>query len=362
MDNSTFDELMSSNPLIDGFETNEPVNEPENEPAEKEEAAVSESSEGSEGAEPHAEENAAQFGTGAGESPENEQNSADASSFGDGSFASYGAPSSSYSFGASSDGAPRGRNPYIAPPPPPDTPSSRAMKTVGWVLFGITALLMIAAFFVTVVSAALPEMKGGSVVLAFLPFPVACLVLGIILKRSGRRMEAFTVIGIVGIAVFIVFSLIASSDGKLSFSDDSGSDTDVFGAADRAEEVIGFELPAYSGYSYSFDTYSDESLGTLELTFSGESAEQLLASIEKSAVFHENIPNTMIGMLPSAYRSAMPDYILIYNVDSAEYNTLPRASREYEFKVILCYDFGGECSLEMLEYTLDYRASFESDM
>lgn len=358
MDNSTFDELMSSNPLIDGFETNEP----ENEPAEKEEEAVSESSEGSEGAEPHAEENTAQFGTGAGESPENEQNSADASSFGDGSFASYGAPSSPYSFGASSAGAPRGRNPYIAPPPPPDTPSSRAMKTVGWVLFGITALLMIAAFFVTVVSAALPEMKGGSVVLAFLPFPVACLVLGIILKRGGRRMEAFTVIGIVGIAVFIVFSLIANSDGKLSFSDDSGSDTDVFEAVERAEQTVGFELSSYSSYSYSLDTYFDESLGTLELTFRGDAADKLLSDIEKSPNFHESIPNAMIGMLPSAYRDTLPDYILIHNLDSGEYNTLPTAAGEYRFRTVFCYVFDGEVCFDLFEYTLDYRVAFESDV
>ena len=358
MDNSTFDELMSSNPLIDGFETNEPLPDPSVTEAEQ----VDENTESTEYT---AGENAQELGTGADKTPEiqeNEQNDTAASSFGDGSFASYSAPTSAYAFGNESEGAPRGRNPYIAPPPPPDTAATRTMKMIGWVLFGITAVLMVASFFIAIAGAAFPEMKAGAVVLAFLPFPIACLVLGFLLKRGGRRMEAFTVIGIVGIAAFIVFSLIASADGSLSLDDDFGSDSGVFGAVDRVEEVIGFELPTYSGYSYSFDTYSDESLGTLELTFSGESAEQLLASIEKSAVFHENIPNTMIGMLPSAYRSAMPDYILIYNVDSAEYNTLPRTSREYEFKVILCYDFGGECSLEMIEYTLDYRASFESDM
>lgn len=301
------------------------------------------------------------------DTPEPSQNGEDvslgASSFDDGSFAAYvteEAPKENlrtqYFPGDCATPHEPLRNVYDAAPVRPD---NRVLKIMGWIFFGITAFLMNMAFVLGIIGAA----EGINMVGAFaimLTFPIACLVIGIIIKCRGQRMRACIVMGIVGLTVITLGLLLSlvGDDSSGSMWDDI-ADEGTLDAIARAEQVSGIDLPT-PNYSF-YEEYTEYNY--LGLEFYGRSVDELMADIEKSKAFRQGIPNTMIGMLPPVARDVdSPSYVMLYNVTQDKYNTLPTVSGDYDFVAIVCYESFGDVFFEVYEYTLDYRATYDSEI
>lgn len=301
------------------------------------------------------------------DTPEPSQNGEDvslgASSFDDGSFAAYvqdEAPKENLRTQYFPGDTPEQKAPevsiYEVPPKPP---VSIALKIMGWIFFGITAFLMNMAFVLGIIGA----VEGVNMIGAFvimLTFPIACLVIGIIIKCRGQRMRACIVMGIVGTVVISLGMLLSlvGDDSSGSMWDDIG-DEETLDAIALAEEISGIDLPT-PNYSF-YEEYPEYNY--LGLEFYGRSVDELMADIEKSKAFRQGIPNTMIGMLPPAARDVdSSSYVMLYNVTQSNYNTLPTVSGEYDFVAIVCYESSGYVFFDVYEYTLDYRATYDSEI
>ena len=126
----------------------------------------------------------------------------------------------------------------------------------------------------------------------------------------------------------------------------------------RVEQMMGIDIPAHlqisthdwtkgsqsvtRGYIYSVsDVYFDDT--------AVEEFEQQLASDEK---WLPSVPNALVGIISSMSNYGSYDYILIYNVDTSEFNTLPRESGTFRFINILYSSEDNK--MQIIEYSIDY--------
>ncbi|MBQ9994603.1 MAG: hypothetical protein IJP17_07825, partial [Clostridia bacterium] len=64
------------------------------------------------------------------------------------------------------------------------------------------------------------------------------------------------------------------------------------------------------------------------------------------------VPNDLIGVLSSMLIYRGSEYVVVYNVDTSEYNTLPQESGRYNF-INIVYD-PNERLVTIVEYDIEY--------
>lgn len=295
-----------------------------------------------------------------------------ASSFDDGSFASFENPETAF-FYAQSDTPPRYSGYYPGQPvgyaPPEDSfnrygdtvpprPRNRSMRTlwiIGWICFGMSIFAMFISFIFAILSA-IPEFDGAGVIGVLALFPASCLTIGIILTARGRRSVQFIVLGSVAFSVCLMLLLLAIAFDDIE-SDGTDYDQYEYIIADT-EEIIGFELPDYDDAYY----YEEGRDRYLSLEISADEGEAFAEKVDKSMLFNSEIPNTLIGVLHESDRGLYFDEVLIYNLDTACFNELPAVDGTYKMLTVTYRDNGFGYEVEIREYELEYRTSFNSDM
>lgn len=182
------------------------------------------------------------------------------------------------------------------------------------------------------------------------PVPISSIVFGFVLKSKNYKYKKNIIVGIIMTVLLCIY-------GSFSFIF-----TNVYDHSDepiiRAEQTIGIDIPEHKqittqdwtkgtqsvsrGYIYSTsDIYFDNS--------AVESFEQHLATEDK---WLSSVSNDLIGITSPMNDYGIYDYVLVYNVDTAEYNTLPNNSGKYRFINIL-YRLE-ENQMEIVEYDIDY--------
>ena len=369
MENPMQNGYEDSNPLIDGFENYEPKMDegaPNIAPEADECEENADTGMGTGEMDPPfaAEEGEEKIPAAAEEGEEKTPDtSSGADSFNDGSFAAYAPAKQAPIYNSSTEylhieGAPLYEIPFT---PPPEDRSAKILKILGWVFFGLTIFTSFFSFIFSIVSIAMPEMNATATILVCLVFPAVSLAAGIVLKVKRAFYKPFFIIGIIGLAIISTLALLSLIDGETT-GVNSGDENDLL--IEKTEGIIGFELPDHTDVYYWTD-FSSATSAMTELQFIGDDAEELNAEVEGNRNFKNSVPNPMIGMLPPecrAYESTYIDYVLIYNETTGAYNTMPSASGTYDFIAVIVTEDYGYSYVEIYEYTLYYKTTFDSNI
>ncbi len=184
----------------------------------------------------------------------------------------------------------------------------------------------------------------------FAPIPIASLVLGFMLKAKGYKYKKNTIAGIIMAALLCIY-------GSFSFIFanvyDHGDEP-----IDRAEQIIGIDIPEHKQISTQDWTKGTQSVSrgyiyfTSDIYFESLTVEVFEKQLKNDDKWLSSVPNDLIGITSPMSDYGFYDYVLVYNVDTSEYNTLPNDSGKYRFINIL-YRLEDN-QMKIVEYDIDY--------
>lgn len=184
-----------------------------------------------------------------------------------------------------------------------------------------------------------------------LPIPIASLVLGIIFKRKGFKCTKNIVVGII---FTLLICLSAFTGDFLVENEIDNTDTAII----RAEDIIGIELPDAETINTFYWT-EEEQFNDREYIYSSTDLwleDSQAAAFEKeisvSDKWISDIPTALRGLDSSISESDMYDYVLFYNIDTGEFNTVPKENGTYKF-----YFIGYQSepkAMQINEYDIEY--------
>ena len=232
-----------------------------------------------------------------------------------------------------------------------------ALNTASNILFGLSFPALLASFIAMFVH--LFTGSGNIVIIFSLALAIANVVVGSLLRKSKNGGTKNLVLGIIATAFSFMMLIISNMDTDIfDFVTDFENEYDSVANEyiETAESFLGVDLPEYddfyetnNGFSYVY--YYD--------------LQDVVAMAEKNSNFLTSVPTTFVGMLPVEERSEYFDYCLIYNLDTREYNKLPRFPCECRMICITVTkyynddDEGGEIGIYV--YDLNYTNYVKSD-
>lgn len=182
------------------------------------------------------------------------------------------------------------------------------------------------------------------------PIPIASIVLGFVLKSKNYAYKKNVTVGIIMAALLCIY-------GSFSFIFANVYDHSEEPIV-RAEQTIGIDIPEHKQISTHDWTKGTQSVSrgyiyyTSDIYFENSSVADFEKQLAKDDKWLSFVSNDLIGITSSLNDYGFHDYVLIYNVDTAEYNTLPKDSGKYRFINIL-YKLE-ENQMKIVEYDIDY--------
>ena len=230
------------------------------------------------------------------------------------------------------------------------TPSN-VWRTISIILF-VTSILSIFGALSSVMSASnANNMFEENMWLFFLftPIPISSIIFGIILKSKGYKYKKNIIVGIIMTVLLCIYGSFT-----FMFADSYDySDEPII----NVEQTIGIDIPDHKQIRTTnwTDTQS-VSRGYIYYTsyiyFDESAVQEFEKHLPTNAKWLSTIPNDLIGIASPLNDYASCDYILIYNKDTAECNTLPDSSGTFRFVNIL---YNAERNqMEIIEYAIDY--------
>ena len=216
--------------------------------------------------------------------------------------------------------------------------------------------------------------------LVALPVPVVCIVLGAKRKKVDPQYKG-TMIGGIAIALlvclFVPFGLFVRN-----FPIDEGNVTTTRDPAmlEEVERILGIDFPAIKTKDVTLSVYGEEpddsvksaslskTLRTTDATYTKQAdVEHLRELLEQDSRWIETVPNSLYGFFPGGYGAPayFPEHektlVLLYNLDTHEFNRVPDATGTYRFlsirvdfeKNIGIFAKGSTAYLSITEYELD---------
>ena len=245
-------------------------------------------------------------------------------------------------------------------------PAGKLLGTLGWILFFASFPASFISLIIMIVSVIIGGGTGALAIGFLLAVPVASIVVGILLKRKSGEGTKNIVIGI--IAASFIGLMLGSSFGEININMDMyDEDEDEFVSEFVAsvEAKLQLDIPEYD-YSYGYSNTVEDNedyIISYDLEYYDSTSYEQVIQLCKGKYFTDQLPNTYIGMLPRAERSIDFDYCMIYNVTTGEYNKLPTASGTYRMICVTFYDWGDETGyLTVTEYNLEYINQFGSNI
>ncbi len=243
-------------------------------------------------------------------------------------------------------------------------PAGKLLGTLGWILFFASFPASFISLIVMIVSVIIGGGAGALAIGSLLAVPVASIVVGILLKRKSGEGTKNIVIGI--IAASFIGLMLGSSFGEIDINmgiEDEDESVSEFVAS--VEAKLQLDIPEYD-YSYGYSNTSEDNEDYIifyDLEYYDSASYEQVIQLCRGKYFTDRLPNTYIGMLPRAERSIDFDYCMIYNVTTGEYNKLPTASGTYRMICVTFYDWGdGTGYLTVTECNLEYINQFASNI
>lgn len=182
------------------------------------------------------------------------------------------------------------------------------------------------------------------------PIPVSSIILGFVLKAKKQKYLKNIFVGIIMTALLCIY-------GSFSFIF-----ANVYDHSDkpivRIEQTIGIDIPKHKQINTQDWTKGTQSVSrgyiysTSDIYFDDSAVEDFEKQLTNDDKWLSSISSDMIGITSPMYDSGIYDYVLIYNVDTSEYNTLPSNSGNFRFINIL-YKVKDNTML-IVEYDIDY--------
>lgn len=231
-----------------------------------------------------------------------------------------------------------------------EKPTHNKWKVLSILLFVASLISIFAAMGLVAVVSSENHLFIENMWLFFLitPIPIASLVLGFILKAKGYKYKKNIIVGIIMAALLCIY-------GSFSFifAYDHSDEPIV-----RAEQIIGIDIPEHKQISTQDWTKGTQSVSrgyiysTSDIYFDNSTVEEFEKQLKNDDKWLSSISNDLIGITSPMNDYGIYDYVLVYNVDTAEYNTLPNNSGKYRFINIL-YRLE-ENQMKIVEYDIDY--------
>ncbi len=187
----------------------------------------------------------------------------------------------------------------------------------------------------------------------FIPIPLASVIFGYVMKKKGYFYKKNVITGFIMIGVLILYGSFTFIIGNAV----DHSDAQLL----RVEETVGIDLPEplrINVYDYTngdvLDEYTGEVKQASELLYSVADLESFESVFESDERWISEVPSALVGVCSEMY-SSYYDYIIIYNVTTGEFNTLPEETGNYQFINIL---YSADGNLMML---VEYDKAFIAD-
>lgn len=183
------------------------------------------------------------------------------------------------------------------------------------------------------------------------PIPIASIVFGFILKAKNRKHKKNIIVGII---MTVILCLYGSFTFVFSDLYDHSPDPVI-----QIEQLIGMDIPEYKQINTQDWTKGSQSVPrgyyihyTSDVYFENGAMKNFESRIIDDDRWLAAVPNDLIGITSPFSDSGFYDYMLIYNADTDEYNTLPQNSGTYTF-INVC--LGAEQKqMKIVEYEIEY--------
>lgn len=226
------------------------------------------------------------------------------------------------------------------------------LRTVSIVLFIASLLSIIAGMNLIFVVSEINGLFVENIWVLFLftPITVASVVFGFILKSKGYKYKKNIIAGIIMTVVLCIYGSFAFIFAGMY----DHSDTPVI----ETEQTIGIDIPEYTSIStedmsqWGQRPSGERTLYKSEITFNNSQSEEFEKQIRTDERWLSSVPNDLVGVMTWYRDFTVYDYVLIYNTDTAEFNSLPENEGMYHFINIL-YSSEGDRMI-IIEYDIDF--------
>lgn len=233
-----------------------------------------------------------------------------------------------------------------------EKPMNNKWKVLSVILFVASLLSIFGALGLVAMVSSKNRLFVENMWLFFLltPIPIASIVLGFVLKLKNYKYKKNIIVGIIMVALLCIY-------GSFSFIFANVYDHSEESIV-RAEQTIGINIPEHKQISTQDWTKGTQSVSrgyiyyTSDIYFENSAVADFEKQLAKDNKWLSSVSNDLIGITSPMNDYGFYDYVLIYNVDTTEYNTLPNGSGKYRFINIL-YRLE-ENQMKIVEYDIDY--------
>lgn len=271
-----------------------------------------------------------------------------------------GSPASAqpFAYRVSEQSAPQEQNtPQVQPGwrlqyAPPVRPMRRKAHPIGVLLLVASILSLYGALLCAIL------MSGGRgdptrsmwILYLFTPIPITSIVLGFFFKKRGFRYQANIIIGIIMTAILCLY-------GSFSILF-AGIYTHTDEPIVRAEQLLDIDIPVHERIdTMENDTGSPSASGyrtfsTSDIYFGEDAVADFEEQIRNDGRWLRELPSELIGIMSPYAELPVYDYVMIYNVDTGEFNSLPEESGTYRmFNVLYNSD---SRTMKLVEYQIEF--------
>ena len=233
-----------------------------------------------------------------------------------------------------------------------EKPLHNRWKTLSIILFVASLLSIFVAMFLVAMVSSENHLFIENMWLLFLltPIPISSIILGFLLKSKNYKYKKNVIVGIIMVALLCIY-------GSFSFifaNIYDHSDEPIL----RAEQTIGIDIPEHKQISTQDWTKGTQSVSRgyiyniSDIYFENSAVANFEKQLANDDKWLSSVSNDLIGITSPLSDYGFYDYVLVYNADTAEYNTLPSNNGKYHFINIL-YRLE-ENQMKIVEYDIDY--------
>ena len=186
---------------------------------------------------------------------------------------------------------------------------------------------------------------------AFVPIPIASVVVGFIMKSKGYVYLKNIVVGIIVAVLLCLF-------GTFFFGGDLVKNKN-YEVIEYTEQTVNIDIPQFESMDTRDLSISEQEADNgyiyciTDVAFSDKKAEEFEEQIHNDERWLPLVPFKLYGMTLSVMGIESCDYAMIYNCDTGEYNTLPQEQGKYHCLSLVYYT--DNKMLRIFKYDIEYR-------
>ena len=225
-------------------------------------------------------------------------------------------------------------------------------RMISIILFIASFLSLFAALFSVGITSNFNKMFVENMWLFFLwtPIPIASVVFGYKLKARGYKYQKNVITGFIMAALLCIY-------GSFSFIfADTFDHSDIY--ITKAEQMLKIDIPEHTrintqDYTKTTQVFPRGYIYTVsDIYFSESAVEDFENEIKHDNRWLTSVPNNLFGITSPLCDYSKYDYVLIYNIDTEEFNVLPSDNGTYRFINIIYKSNANE--MKIIDHSIDY--------